>query len=315
MATPSHSTVINQINTYIVANGNNEITANVLNPILEIITDFANNHMGDLSTLTTDETDNLVAAINSLKQNIQDISVNGVQLHIGNANPNDSPPPSYNYADFYMQVSPLDNEPIQLWQFDGFIWTADESTGTFKLPYSIATEGQTIISVPEDLISVDLVINQVPQNEGVGLEYTFAPGIITMYYPLTEGDSINIRGYRKIGAIPETTVLEENVYGTALYNASMTGSINVDISTFSTLAANLTGNTSITLTGLPIAGKSIVKTMLIASSTNETFEIANATYTVGEFTNDGTWHRVTIEASNYPTLGSVITITYENLEA
>lgn len=122
MATPSYSDVINEINTFIVANGNNEITANVLNPILAIITDFANNHMGDLSTLTTDETDTLVDAINSLKQNIDDIVGNSVQLHTGNTDPNVTPPSSFNYADFYMQLSPLDNTPIQLWQYNGFNW-------------------------------------------------------------------------------------------------------------------------------------------------------------------------------------------------
>lgn len=127
MATPSYSYVIDQINTYIVANGNNEITANVLNPILEVITDFANNHMGDLDNLTTNETDTLVDAINSLKQNINDIVGNSVQLHVGNANPNDVPPTSYNYGDFYMQLSPLDNEPIQLWQFNGFEWFAPDA--------------------------------------------------------------------------------------------------------------------------------------------------------------------------------------------
>jgi hypothetical protein len=122
MATPSYATVIGQINTFIVANGNNEITANVLNPILDLITDFANNHMGDLGTLTTDETDNLVEAINSLKQNIEDITGNSVQLYEGVGDPNDTPPTSFNDADFFMQISPIDNEPIQLWQFDGFNW-------------------------------------------------------------------------------------------------------------------------------------------------------------------------------------------------
>lgn len=127
MATPSYSYVIDQINTFIVANGNNEITANVLNPILEVITDFANNHMGNLDNLTTDETDTLVDSINSLKQNINDIVGNSVQLHVGNANPNDTPPSTYNYGDFYMQLSPLDNEPIQLWQFNGFEWFAPDA--------------------------------------------------------------------------------------------------------------------------------------------------------------------------------------------
>ena len=69
MTTPLYATVLGQINTYIVANSNNEITANVLNPILKIILDFANNNIGDLSTLTTNEKNSIVESINSLKQN------------------------------------------------------------------------------------------------------------------------------------------------------------------------------------------------------------------------------------------------------
>lgn len=145
MATPSYATVINQINTFIVANGNNDITANVLNPILKIITGFANNHMGDLDNLTTDETDTLVDAINSLKQNINDIVGNSVQLHVGNANPNYEPPSTYNYGDFYMQLSPLDNEPIQLWQFNGFEWFA-QYTATFAQSYAYTAPNNTFVT-------------------------------------------------------------------------------------------------------------------------------------------------------------------------
>lgn len=162
MATPSYSYVIDQINTFIVANGNNEITANVLNPILEIITDFANNHMGDLDNLTTDETDTLVDAINSLKQNINDIVGNSVQLHIGNANPNDVPPSTYNYGDFFMQLSPLDNDPIQLWQFNGFEWFApDAATSWGDIEGNIAdqTDLQSELDLKADV--TDLVFTPI----------------------------------------------------------------------------------------------------------------------------------------------------------
>ena len=122
MATPIYATVIGQINTYIVANGNNEITANVLNPILVLLADFANNNIGDLSTLTTDQKNSVVEAINSLKQNFDDLVNNGVQLYTGIDNPNDTPPPTYKYADFYMQVD-IDSLPVKLWQWNGFVWT------------------------------------------------------------------------------------------------------------------------------------------------------------------------------------------------
>lgn len=121
MALPTYATVLSQINTYIVANGNNEITANVLNPILELMLDFANNNIGDLDTLTTDEKNSIVEAINSLKQNFDDLVNNGVQLYTGINNPNITPPPTFNYADFYMQVD-IDSLPVKLWQWNGFEW-------------------------------------------------------------------------------------------------------------------------------------------------------------------------------------------------
>jgi len=121
MATPTYAEVISQINTFIVTNHNNEITANVLNPILVLLTDFTNNTIGDLETLTTDEKDTIVDAINSLKNNLNNITNNGVQLYSGMGDPNVTPPPTYKPADFYLQVD-SDSLPVQLWQFNAFTW-------------------------------------------------------------------------------------------------------------------------------------------------------------------------------------------------
>jgi len=121
MATPTYSEVITQINTFIVTNHNNEITAEVLNPILVLLTDFTNNTIGDLEALTTDEKETIVEAINSLKNNFNDITNNGVQLYTGMDDPNVTPPPTYKPADFYLQVD-QDDLPIQLWQFNAFAW-------------------------------------------------------------------------------------------------------------------------------------------------------------------------------------------------
>jgi hypothetical protein len=63
--------VIALIQQWIVANGNNEITANVLRPILEAMVNQPNNLIGDLAELETIDNDTLVDAINSLlSQNI-----------------------------------------------------------------------------------------------------------------------------------------------------------------------------------------------------------------------------------------------------
>lgn len=123
MATPQYSTVIHQINQYILANANNEITAEVLNPILRIITDFTNNNLGDLSTLNTTVIDNVVGAINSLKSELDTFNSTGVQLYTGYDDPNVTPPNTYNYGDFYMELDINDNTFYQLWQFVGDEWT------------------------------------------------------------------------------------------------------------------------------------------------------------------------------------------------
>lgn len=146
MAIPTYSTVISQIDAYIVANGNNEITANVLNPILKVITDFANNTIGDLGTLTTSDTDTIVGAINSLKLAFDNLNNNGVQLSTGYNDPNITPPPSYNYADFYMELDITDDSPIQLWQWSGTEWN------TYSNVYSKA-EIDLIITNLESQIS------------------------------------------------------------------------------------------------------------------------------------------------------------------
>ncbi len=130
MATPTYATVISQIETYIVANANNEITANVLNPILKVITDFANNTIGNLTTLTTTDTDTIVGAINSLKIAFENLQNNGVQLSTGYADPNVTPPASYGYGDFYMELDISDDSPLQLWQWNGTEWTTYSSVYT-----------------------------------------------------------------------------------------------------------------------------------------------------------------------------------------
>ena len=62
----NYQQVLVLIQQYIVANSNNEITANVLRPILEAILDQPNELIGDLDGLQTDDRSNLVAAINEV---------------------------------------------------------------------------------------------------------------------------------------------------------------------------------------------------------------------------------------------------------
>jgi hypothetical protein len=156
MPIPNYLTVINQINSFIIANGNNEITANVLNPILRLIADFSNSSIGNLENLTTTENNSVVDSINSLKIDLENINNNGVQLFTGYNNPNDVPPPYYNYADFYMELEPFDESPYQLWQWTGVEWT------TYSEVYSKA--------------EIDFIISNISTGAGGGgvIEKTYA---------------------------------------------------------------------------------------------------------------------------------------------
>ena len=109
------------INTYIVTNHNNEITAIVLNPVLQAIVLEYRDFIGDLNTLTTPDTEDLVQAINSLQTQFYGFTFEGVQVYSGTDDPNDTPPLSYNVADFYKQLDGGGNT-IALFQYNGTIW-------------------------------------------------------------------------------------------------------------------------------------------------------------------------------------------------
>jgi len=115
--------VLDLINAFIVANGNNEITANVLNPILEEMVKQPNLLIGVLSQLQTADQTNLVNAINEVYNMFGTISDAGIRLYEGTNNPNTTPPGEYNIADFYIEKDLLNN-PVKLWQYNGIIWVS-----------------------------------------------------------------------------------------------------------------------------------------------------------------------------------------------
>jgi hypothetical protein len=112
---------IDLINEYIVTNHNNEITAAVLNPVLQAIVLEYRDFIGDLNLLTTPVTEDVVGAINSLQQQIDDFDYTGIQVHSGIDDPNTTPPLTYAVADFYNQVDG-GGDTVALWQYNGTEW-------------------------------------------------------------------------------------------------------------------------------------------------------------------------------------------------
>lgn len=109
------------INQFIITNGNNEITAIVLNPILQAITDMVLEITGDKSTLSTANKNTLVEAINEVYGLIGGIGNDAPHVYQGEDDPNTTPPPIFTIGDFYIQTDPF-NEPIALFLYDGVTW-------------------------------------------------------------------------------------------------------------------------------------------------------------------------------------------------
>lgn len=184
----------------------------------------------------------------------------------------------------------------------------------YKLDGEYPSNLQPIPNVYDDL--ADLIAHQASQLTGYIYEVTDASDFTGIdsgklwvrYLGTTLGTEADYSWQPR----PTSTVLEEDVFGTCTENLTTTGALNLDISAFSSHRAILTGNTVHTLTGLPASVKTIPKTLYVNSTTTETYEIDNATYTVGSYVNDGSMNRVTIEVCNFAS-GNIITVTYENL--
>src|SRR5690606_17724642 len=108
--------VIDLIQTWIVANGNEEITADVLRPILEAMVNQPNDLIGDLDNLTTSDKDNLVEAINEVRTIAIDNS--GVVIYTGSSIPQShSFPTLLTPANFYVRLS--GSTVLGMWIWNG----------------------------------------------------------------------------------------------------------------------------------------------------------------------------------------------------
>ena len=116
----------------------------------------------------------------------------------------------------------------------------------------------------------------------------------------------------KAGVVAD--LLEEEIDGTALYNATMTGTVNLDLSTFTAYRGILTGNTTITVTNTPASGKSFVRSFTIQSSATESLTLPAAWKIVnGTYTADGTVNDIQIEFSNFPTTGLLVKVYFNDV--
>ena len=96
---------------------------------------------------------------------------------------------------------------------------------------------------------------------------------------------------------------------TALYNATTTGTVTLDCSTFDSWYRILTGNTDFQFSNTPASGESFVKTLEVVSTAGESLTFTTADKVIGTFNNDNTTvNLININFANYPTLGLRVTV-------
>lgn len=153
------------IQSVIIANGNNEITADILRPVLEEIVKQPNVLIGDLDTLDTTNKDDLVSAINEVFNN----SGSDIVIRTGTTDPNVTPPAVVNIGDFYV----WDDGTLQgFYQYNGneFVLVenldlSDIISGDSGNAAKLGTDGK---------IFVDPNINDLPPVEN---EYATVDGV------------------------------------------------------------------------------------------------------------------------------------------
>ena len=109
------------------------------------------------------------------------------------------------------------------------------------------------------------------------------------------------------GAQVNVTPDEEDILGTATYDATNTGTVNLDLDTFVDHYMILTGNTTITVSNTPSSGESFVRNLIIKSTATETLTLPVSWIVVGEYTATTAENYFTIKFTNYPTVGLKVT--------
>lgn len=111
--------IIDIIVNAIVANNNNEITADVLRPVLTDMATQINGLVGALADLDTTDKTSIVNAINEIKN---ESGGTGATVFSGTTNPNDSAPPSgIALGDYYNRTSGGSTIEFYIWNGNQFV--------------------------------------------------------------------------------------------------------------------------------------------------------------------------------------------------
>jgi len=99
--------------------------------------------------------------------------------------------------------------------------------------------------------------------------------------------------------------------GIAIEDASLTGTVQLDLDTFDSFLGTLTGDVTInsTILNLPASGETVVKTLEWQSTSGEGITIPASWHKIGAYNTDGSFNVMSLNISHYPTSGVKITLT------
>lgn len=195
MATDTPQTIITLINNSITDNGNNEISAAVLRPVLLAIINYIDQTFGnpdDLSTtakIFVDSINELIGDANSV-----------FSLRTGTDDPNVTPPSEFNLGDFYSRTS--GGNPISYWNFDGSNWIelvgkksaqGNSSIRTVAISATVqdvddtiiynGADGNDVITIPTAANSIErklIMINQHSEDISTSISFIDFLGLSTL---------------------------------------------------------------------------------------------------------------------------------------
>lgn len=177
----NEAAVLALINLYIVANGNNEITADVLRPVLVAMLQQPNDKVGELGDLDTTDQTSIVNAINELVSS----SSGGFTVHAGTQDPNVSPPGSFGIGDWFVRNG------TSLYQYNGATWVLLNSSGTV-LTDDVEYQGSAISNIPvsnED--SLTTIINNIASALGDRYTETEADNLFALLSEIVQSVTVN----------------------------------------------------------------------------------------------------------------------------
>lgn len=303
----TYNQALAEIVTWITSNNNKEITAAIMRDVLTTLLDYSAENIGDTGDLFAET--NTVDAINELKSLIDGIDLTlGLQVHNGTANPNTTPPAGgYAAPDIYVRENGALKE---VYIFDGNTWvqimvfsmpiyeaglfkgsakSLDFVGGNFTLTFDPITGVMSVAVTGEGVAKLEDV-GDVPAYPNDSQDWVLVEKDGDLTWELKSGGG---------GVIPS----EESINGTAIYNGSLTGTVNLDLSTFSDYYGILTGNTVITVSNTPASGKSFVRSATIKSTATESLQLPVGWKLIGEYKADGSENDLEIKFTNYPTVG------------